>query len=134
VDLDAVLAVQSVLYVLPLGVDLVQHHVRVGLVASSKSHYLVYFAHSLQKSNGVWPDCYIGVGCGPVLDLNRQLQVIAASGFLLAMQQCLVDIDQQRFFSNVSFVAGEDDSPLFEFRVGGRLYLKVVFEDLQGDI
>lgn len=133
-DLDAVLAVKSVLYVLSLRVDLVQHHVCVGLVTCSKSHYFVYFAHSLQKSYGVGSDCYIGVGRGPVLDLNWQLQVIAPSGFLLAMQQSLVNIDQQSFLSNISFVAGEDDSPLFEFRVGRRLYLEVVFEHFERDI
>jgi len=131
VNLYAVFPVESVFYVLPLRVDLIQDHVCVGLVAGRESYDLVVLGHPFQKADGVGPDGDVGLGNGSILNLNRQSNIVGFGRIFFAMQDGLVDIDKKCFFANISLVPGKVDLPLLQISKSRRFYLVVVPEHLQ---
>ena len=103
-------------------------------MAGCKSYYLVVFCHSFEETYCVGSDCDVGLGCRSVLDLDWQGYVVGLGGILLAVQNCLVDVNKKSFFADIALVSDEVDLPLFQISESGGFYLVVVPEDLEGDI
>lgn len=88
----AVFAIETMLYVLPLWVQFIQHHVCVGLVAGSEGYDLVVFRHPLEETYGVWADGNEGLCCRPVFYLDRKHDVVRFCWILFTVNDGLINI------------------------------------------
>lgn len=105
VDFYAVFAVETVPDVLSFWVELVKDNICVGFVAGREGNDFVVFRHSFEEADGVGPDGDVGVSCRPVFDLDRKGEVVGLGRILLAVEDGLVDVNQQGFFVVVVLVA-----------------------------
>lgn len=62
-DLNAIFAIETMLDVLPFRVELIQHHVCIGLMTGGECEDLVVFRHSLEEANGVGADSDVSLCC-----------------------------------------------------------------------
>lgn len=61
-DLNTISAVETVLHKLSVRIDLIQNHIRIGLVTCSESNDLEMFGHPFEETDGVGSDGDVGLG------------------------------------------------------------------------
>jgi hypothetical protein len=98
VDLKTVMSVKSVFDKFSVRINLIEHHISIGLMAGCKCDDFEGFSHFFQETYGIGPDCKICICVFPILQFDGQNQVMRLIWFLLAVNNGLIDINHQSFF------------------------------------
>lgn len=94
------LAVESMLDVLPIWVDLVQNRISITLFTSSEGNYLEIFAASFEKTDGVRPDRNINL-LEATIHWNVDLHVLWTKTSFLAVEKSFIQVQNQHLFAHV---------------------------------
>jgi hypothetical protein len=113
-DFYAVFAIETMPYVLPFWVKLIEYYVCVGFVAGCKGDDFIVLCHSFEETDSVGSDSDVGVSCGSVLDLDRKGKIIGLGGIFLTVKNGLININEQSFFVVIILVARQDHLFLFK--------------------
>ena len=79
-------------YVLTLGIKLIENHVSVRLMTGRKSYDFIVLGHPFEKTNGIGPNCDVGISCRAIFKLYGKCKIMRLGGVFLAMQDRFVDV------------------------------------------
>ena len=116
--------------VLSFRVQLVQHHIGIRLVASGECNDFVELGHSLEETYGVGADCDVSLSCRPIFHLNRKHDIVWFCLIFLAVNNGLIDVQNQCLFVAIGLRRAEIHPPVLNIREGRRLDSIVIPEHL----
>ena len=93
-----VLAIEAMLDILTIGIEMVQDYISVAAVASSEDYNLEVLGESLEEVDGMRADVDSGFHDLPRWECDGQLDVMRDAGVFIAVYKSFVQVEHKRLF------------------------------------